>query len=106
MSAVEVKFTGWLALKMDARGSWRAGVMRLTKQRPALASDEIAVEINLVVPAALFEKPTLKIEAEIPADAAIATEIPAEVQDNIAEVIRDQTGLKVEIVVPEEEDNA
>lgn len=73
------------------------GSLRLTKKRPATAPDEIAINLNLDIPDALFIKPTLHASIAVPDNFGLAPEITAEVADNIAEVLRQQTGLRVHI---------
>ena len=102
MAPTTISFTGWLALRQNHR-SYGPGAMRLTSKKPGLKAGEIAVQLSLSVPAALFTKPTLKLVAEIPDDSTIAAEIPAHVQTNIAELVREQTGLLLEISVEDDE---
>ncbi len=74
---------------------------RMTKNVPSTDADEIAIKINVTVPAALFNKPTISIVAQIPDDTAIAQEISAEVLDNIREVAEQCIGGRVEVQVVE-----
>lgn len=73
------------------------GTVMVRKNKPNVGRDEVAVFMDLDIPDALFDKPTLEVKAEIPEAAGIGPKITTEVTDNIAEIIREQTGLNVHI---------
>lgn len=73
------------------------GSVRVTKNRPKVASDEVAILVDLGIPDALFDRPVLEVKASIPNGAGMGAVISAEVADNIAAIIREQTGLAVRI---------
>jgi hypothetical protein len=77
----------------------------MTKESPALASNEIAVKVSLEIPDAIFDKPTLQANITIPAEAVSKPVINAEVIDNVQEVIKQNTGfnVKLEVVDKDEE---
>ena len=66
-----------LVLKKSGRTFPRL-TARLTQRRPNLAAGEVAVELTVVVPAALFERPSLRAKVEVP-DGQVPTIITAEV---------------------------
>lgn len=74
-----------------------AGTVRVTKNRPNTTASEIAVKLHLELPDALFFKPTLKAEIRVPESTGHSPVITADVADNIADIIREQTGLTVRI---------
>lgn len=88
----------------NRRHSWvEPGAIRLTKNKPPrLAGNEIAVKLSLDIPDGLFLKPTLEASVSIPDSAALGTVITAEVQDNIAQIIKEQTGFNVCVSAPEQ----
>jgi hypothetical protein len=80
----------------------KTGMVRFVKNCPGLDWNEISMKINMVVPDALFRKPTLSAKIVVPEDAATLTEIPAEVIESCKEAIQTATGMKVIVeLVPE-----
>lgn len=83
----------------------RRGSVKTTKNRPGTDWDEVAVQMNLTLPDALFQKPQIQAFIEVK-DAQIApVEISAETRDNIREAIESVSGMEVrlEIVNPNQE---
>lgn len=88
--------TFYLAISQSKRyGKLNA---RLTQKQPALRAGEIAMELTVQVPKALFKRPTLRAEIEIPGDIPEPV-ITAEVKDGIAATLSEQLGLPVRITV-------
>lgn len=74
-----------------------AGI-RLTKNKPGtVKTNEIAVQIHLDIPDGLFVKPTLEAHVSIPEGATLGFTVTAEVQDNLAQIIREHSGLTVRV---------
>lgn len=77
------------------------GNTKISVTAPSLRPDEIAVKLELKVPRALFTRPALQAQIVIAADKA-PTIITAAVKDNIAEIVRQQTGLSITLVEPKD----
>lgn len=75
---------------------WDDGPIRVTKKKPSVGNHEVAVEMNMDIPDALFEKPILTFHATLP-DISGSLQITAQIQQDIADIIQKQTGLTVEI---------
>lgn len=90
------KATFYLALSESQR--WPYLSARISNRRPALRAGEIAMELTVQVPKALFKRPTLRAEIEIPGDIPEPV-ITAEVKDGIAATLSEQLGLPVRITV-------
>ena len=90
--------------RLAREGHKQTGTIEVRKNKPNTRQDEIAVKMDLEIPDSLFEKPTLHVGASIPEDGGYGPEIPAEVQQNIAEVVRERTGLTVHISAAEAEE--
>ncbi|WP_316851173.1 hypothetical protein [Pedobacter agri] len=88
-------------LKLNAKGS-----ASVTKGRPALNWDEVAISVTMDVPDMLFRKPQLNAVISIPESAATPQNIDVEMQDNIREAIESATGLNIRLSVQSEENNA
>jgi len=73
------------------------GSVQVRKKKPRTNADEIAVKVHLDIPDSLFEKPTLEVTASVPDDAGPGPTISTQVADNIAEIIRRETGVSVVI---------
>jgi hypothetical protein len=74
---------------------------RLTSRVPSLASDEVAIEVNLRVPDALFKRPALKASVQIPEGCVSRPVIQAEVLDNVKIELEKQLGLEVQVALAE-----
>lgn len=72
--------------------------IRVTKNSPSLSKSERAVKLNINLPRSLFQQPQLTASIIVPQESAPPV-IDANVQDNIAETIREMTGLDVTIRV-------
>lgn len=96
-----VSDTFYLVLSRKERG-WGLAA-RLTARTPKLARNEVAMQLDVEVPRALFDKPVLRAKVGVPASAAVGSVITAEVADNVAELLQAQLGLRIEIAVPEVE---
>lgn len=72
--------------------------VRVAKNKPSTAANEVAIKVNLDLPLSLFQKPQLTASIVIPEESA-PLEISAEIQENIAKAIKEQSGLDVVIRV-------
>ena len=88
---------------MNRQNTREAGALRLTKTRPSTAADEISVKLDLDIPDSLFIKPSLEARISVPKGGERGPVITTDVADNIAELIRQQTGLTVHLSVDEDE---
>lgn len=79
------------------------GSIKITKNKPSTNSDEIAVRLDLEIPDSLFEKPSLQVGISVPDLVKAGSEITADVQANIADIIKRETGLTVSITAVEED---
>ena len=78
------------------------GALRLTKTRPQTAADELAVKLEIEIPDSLFIKPTLEARIQVADTVSGGPVITTEVVDNLAEIIRERTGLAVKLSAVEE----
>lgn len=82
----------------------RSPGLKLTSKKPTtLAANQIAVQVSLQLPDALFEKPSIKVNLTIDKSTTINNlqTIDATVMDNIAEVLQNQLGVKVHVTASE-----
>src|SRR4051812_18375810 len=70
--------------------------IRVSKGKPSTGADEVAIKLNIELPMALFVKPSLEAKIAVPAEKHPFVITP-DVQENIAQVIREQTGFTVNI---------
>lgn len=75
--------------------------LRVAKNRPDCKAHEVAVYVELDLPAALFLRPNIRTKIVVPDNAAPLVITP-QVQENITQVLRDQLGINVIITPPEE----
>jgi hypothetical protein len=74
--------------------------VRVAKNKPACQPHEVAVFIELDLPASLFKRPSLSATITVP-EAAAPFVITPEVQQNIAQVVQEQLGITMSITAPE-----
>lgn len=98
----------WLIVQGVRKYNWdtirKPGQVRVTKTKPNTGRDEIAVRLEIEIPDSLFDKPTLEAQIQVPEGEARSATITTEVADNLAEVIRRETGLTVRLSAGEEGD--
>lgn len=82
----------------------RKGSCRITKGQPGLDWDEVAIQLEIDLPNALFEKPRLEAKITVPDDAAASHTISTVVSDNVQEAIEQATGLTFSIAVADPSD--
>lgn len=73
------------------------GTIRTTKTQPDLKWNEVAILVNLELPLALFQRPTLEATLQVPDSAVHPTVIPVETRDNIKDALESATGMEVRI---------
>lgn len=82
---------------------FKATELKVSRSKPKTEANEIAVKLNLQIPNALFVKPDLVFNVEIPENAAVIPPITAEVKDNLVEVLSKQIGQTVHLSVTGDE---
>lgn len=86
-------------------GYYQRYTSRLTKGNPTLKKDEVAVRINLELPDALWNKPSLQANIVVPEEAVSNPIITADVIDNVENIIKENTGFTVSLQVIEKDEN-
>ena len=79
------------------------GSARITKGKPSLDWDEVAIQLDIELPDALFNKPRLEAKLTVPDEAAVAGTIKSVVADNVQEAIEQATGLTFSVAVVQSE---
>jgi hypothetical protein len=80
------------------------GRVRATKNKPDLQSDEVAVRLAFTLPEIMFARPLLQAKVSVSEAAVAPREISPEVVINTAELLEQQLGMKVQLVVVPPED--
>lgn len=75
------------------------GKCRVTKRRPCVEADEVALKLELDLPKALFQRPHLEARISVPDAAAVGEVIDTVIKDNVKEAVERATGLKFSIGV-------
>ena len=75
------------------------GVCRLTKAKPKLDQNEVAIFLEIELPDALFNKPRLEAKITVPDEAAVSGVIESVVAENVQEAIEQATGLTFSVAV-------
>lgn len=84
----------------NAPGMWKT-TGALTKGKPGLGKDEVAVKIAVELPVSLFTVPQIEARITVADGVAPPMAIDLAVKDNIEQLIQQQTGFDVRLVVPE-----
>ena len=97
------KYRFYLIFESPARGfsphySTSGRAPRTTMKPPRLKATEVAMKFEVFLPAGLFQRPALSAKLTVPEGAA-QQEITPEIQDNLADAIREYTGLDVRLQV-------
>ena len=74
--------------------------IRTSKGKPSCDFDEVAVAIRLELPASLFKRPQLSANIVVPEGHGPMVITP-DIQQNIADVVRDQLGITLRVEAPE-----
>ena len=77
------------------------GRARITKSRPSLAMDEIAIRLELVLPNSLFKKPLIEGIIVVDEKAVTPLNLTPEILINTAQMIEQSTGMKIQLSVVE-----
>lgn len=73
------------------------GSVRVASNKPSLAVDEIAIQLNIEIPDQLFKKPTLVADIKVDDELGNQTLISSEVINNVKELISDSLGLELRV---------
>ena len=92
-------------LIIGRKQQYEKATARLTTNKPALESYEIAIRLNFDIPDSLFDKPLLQANVVIPKNSVSAPTITADVTDNIAETVSKELGVDLNITLLQEENN-
>lgn len=91
------------ALNRRLRYSSRALSFRVTKGAPTLKRDEVAIKVNVSLPEALFNRPSLSATIKVDPEDAPKKVIETVVLDNIKATLRKELDIDMEISVVENE---
>lgn len=75
------------------------GRVRFTKNPPGLKANEVAMQLRVVLPYSLFERPLIHATVSVDPESVRPREISPEIIINTAQLIEQQTGCKVELSV-------
>lgn len=91
-----VSYDGWLAIKgHDVHSFRRRASARLTRNKPSLSKDEVAVKLQIELPVSLFVTPAMTARICVNEGDASPPSIDLEIMDDIQNVLRDRTGLNI-----------
>lgn len=94
-----MKVSAWLAIEKSPRYPYYN--VRINKTQPNLKFNEVALKLNLELPDALFTKPRLEANISVPEGKVGAQIINADTIDNVAEAIKQHTGMEVRMWIEE-----
>lgn len=76
---MKLQTTGYIVIKRKRRGMRQMVLHRLTKTKPGLAADEIAVKISLSMDSKVFEKLVPEVNIDIKERHILVSEIDGKV---------------------------
>jgi hypothetical protein len=88
--------TFYLIVRRSLSRGWKLRG-RLAAKQSGLAAGEVALQIEVVLPIALFQRPSLHAKVTVPEGHLLSAMITADVQDNLAELLSEQLGTVVRI---------
>jgi hypothetical protein len=84
----------------------KKGSARITKSKPGLNWDEVAIQLHINLPDALFNRPRLEAEITVPDEAAQSEVIQSAITDNVKDAIEQATGLNFSISIADPEQDS
>jgi len=93
----------WVKIQGKKRyGMWDAGKISSSKNKPDTDADEVAIKLVVIIPDSYFATPELKATVTLPdpTDKHISTEVA----NNISEELSKQTGLRIHLMLPKEDE--
>lgn len=79
------------------------GTCRVTKNAPDLKWNEVSLLLNLELPNELFTRPQFTATLSVPQGAATVPTIDIKMGENIAELIKQATGLECKLTIETQE---
>ncbi len=87
--------------RFDERGHWQGRPsVRLTAKKPSVARHEVVVKVEIDLPNSLFQRPALTARVTVP-EGTSTPEISVDMQQAIADLVRDNLGIHLTISAPE-----
>lgn len=83
-----------LYLALNIKGS-----ARISKKSPALKSGEVCMKVVVDIPDQVFKKPQFEVKLAVDPSKVSSPTITPDIQDNIAAIIQQQTGLAVKLSI-------
>lgn len=77
----------------------RTGTVSVSKNRPNLDFDQVAVQCHLELPDVLFQKPQITAQIQVPENKVQPFTIDADTSNNVKDAIETATGLQVKLSV-------
>lgn len=75
------------------------GQMKLSRSAPSLDANEVSIALKVAIPRAIFTKPALSAEIEIPAEAGNPASLTAKTVNNIKDAVKQATGMELAISI-------
>ena len=75
---------------------------RITERLPNLEGGEVAVKVTAKLPAILFQKPLLQATIEVPEGKVSPAVIDAVVADNITQIVQQNLGVDLKLVIEDQ----
>lgn len=80
----------------------KKGRARVAKKKPTIKPDEICLKVTLDIPDQIFTKPQLEMLLKVDPAKVSSSVITPVIKDNIADIIKQQTGLHIKINIDPE----
>lgn len=95
----------WLAQSATKNGAWwRPAIPKTSKNKPVVGRNTVAIKVVLDIPDSYFELPELKANITLPDIRSDAPSSHVEMEQRIAEQLKESLGVNVTFVVEENRD--
>ena len=92
-------------LRITARKSYStyvAGEIKVSKSKPDTSANQVAIQLDLDIPDAIFEKPQFVATIKVPKESVSMPIVNADIETNIAHILKQQLGIEVHVTATEE----
>jgi hypothetical protein len=90
----------WVKIKAQKKPyGWVGNGITASKNKPSTDRDEIAFQVNVAIPDAYFETPSLSVDIIVPDEAVNKPIITPKLRNNLAQAICDQIGFKAHVTI-------
>lgn len=100
-----MNWNGYLIFKRNKNYYGNTVTSRLAVNEPNLMAGEISIKLSAELPGALFERPTLTANIEIPKELVPQSIINTNIQNNIQQAVKEAVGVDIAFTIKEQRED-